>query len=170
VRRALGVILLGLMLPFSAAAAPLKIRIAWVQMPSELQPILFAHPGLARHQGESYEMEAVHFSGTPAMITALAAGELDIVPFAFSSLAAAIENARMDDIRVIADEFQDGAPGHYTNAYMVLKESPIERVEDLRGKVVASNAIGSALDMGLRVMLRRHGLEDRRDYTLVEAT
>jgi hypothetical protein len=35
---------------------------------------------------------------------------------------------------------------------------------------MASNAIGSALDMGLRAMLRRHGLEDRRDYTLVEKT
>jgi NitT/TauT family transport system substrate-binding protein len=152
----------------AGAEAPLKIRIAWVQMPSEMQPILFAHPGLARHGGESYDMEAIHFNGTPAMITALAAGELDIVPFAYSSLAAAIENAQMEDIRIIADEFQDGAPGYYTNQYMVLKDSPIRTIEDLKGKVVASNAIGSALDMGLRAMLRKHGLEDRRDYTLVE--
>jgi sulfonate transport system substrate-binding protein len=150
------------------AEAPLKLRIGWVALPSELQSILFAHPGIARHVGQSYDLEAIHFSGTPAMITALAAGELDIVPFAFSSLATAIERAGMDDLRVISDEFQDGVPGYYTNEYMVLKDSPIRTVEDLKGKVVASNAIGSALDMGLRVMLRKHGLEDKKDYTLVE--
>jgi len=102
------------------------------------------------------------------MITALAAGELDIAPLAYSSFGTAIDKAGMTDLRIIADEFQDGAPGYYTNEYMVLKESPVRTVEDLKGKVVASNAIGSALDMGLRAMLRRHGLEDRKDYTLVE--
>jgi sulfonate transport system substrate-binding protein len=151
-----------------ARAEALKLRIGWVALPSELQSILFAHPGIARHVGQSYELEAIHFSGTPAMITALAAGELDIVPFAFSSLGTAIDKAGMDDLRIISDEFQDGVPGYNTNEYMVLKDSPIRTVEDLKGKVVASNAIGSALDMGLRAMLRKHGLEDKRDYTLVE--
>ena len=150
------------------AAEPLKIRIGWVAIPSELQAVLFSHPGIARHVGTSYSLEAIRFAGTPPMITALAAGELDIVPFAFSSLATAIENARMDDLRVISDEFQDGVAGHYTNEYMVLKDSPIRTVEDLKGKVVASNAFGSAVDLGLRAMLRKHGLEDKRDYTLVE--
>jgi NitT/TauT family transport system substrate-binding protein len=152
----------------AAQAEALKLRIGWVALPSELQSILFAHPGIARHVGQSYELEAIHFSGTPAMITALAAGELDIVPFAFSSLGTAIDKAGMDDLRIISDEFQDGVPGYNTNEYMVLKDSPIRSVEDLKGKVVASNAIGSALDMGLRAMLRKHGLEDKKDYTLVE--
>ena len=152
----------------TARAEALKLRIGWVALPSELQSILFAHPGIARHLGQSYELEAIHFSGTPAMITALAAGELDIVPFAFSSLATAIEKAGMDDLRVISDGFQDGVPGYYTSEYMVLKDGPIRTVADLKGKVVASNAIGSALDMGLRAMLRKHGLEDKKDYTLVE--
>ena len=53
-----------------ARAEALKLRIGWVALPSEMQSILFAHPGIARHVGQSYELEAIHFSGTPTMITA----------------------------------------------------------------------------------------------------
>jgi sulfonate transport system substrate-binding protein len=75
----------------------------------------------------------------------------------------------MDDLRVIADDFQDGNAGSYSNEFMVLADGPIKRVEDLKGKVVASNAVGSAVDIAMRAMLRKHGLEDKRDYTVVEA-
>jgi NitT/TauT family transport system substrate-binding protein len=75
----------------------------------------------------------------------------------------------MDDIRVIADEFQDGVPGYYTQEYMVLADGPIKKPEDLKGKVVATNAGGSAVDVAMKAMLRKFGLEDKRDYTVVEA-
>ena len=52
---------------------------------------------------------------------------------------------------------------------MVLKDSTIHKVEDLKGKVIASNAAGSAIDIAMRAMLRKHGLEANRDYTMVEA-
>ncbi len=52
---------------------------------------------------------------------------------------------------------------------MVLNDGPIKKVEDLKGKVVATNAAGSAVDVAMRAMLRKHGLEDKRDYTVVEA-
>ena len=75
----------------------------------------------------------------------------------------------MDDLRIIADEFQDGVDGYYSQEYMVLTDGPIKKVEDLKGKVVATNAAGSAVDVAMRAMLRKHGLEDKRDYTIVEA-
>jgi sulfonate transport system substrate-binding protein len=74
----------------------------------------------------------------------------------------------MSDLRIIADVFQDGAPGYYTNEYMVLKDSPIKTIEDLKGKVVASNVAGSAVDMAMRAMLKNHGLEDKKNVTFVE--
>jgi NitT/TauT family transport system substrate-binding protein len=52
---------------------------------------------------------------------------------------------------------------------MVLGDGPIKKVEDLKGKVTATNAAGSAMDVAMRAMLRKHGLEDKRDYTIVEA-
>src|SRR5262249_32678211 len=50
----------------------------------------------------------------------------------------------------------------------VLKDSPIKSVEDLKGKVLASNAIGGGLDIGIRAMLRKHHLDDKRDANIIE--
>jgi sulfonate transport system substrate-binding protein len=66
-------------------------------------------------------------------------------------------------------ELQDGAPGYYSNEFMVLADGPVRKVGDLKGKVLATNALGSAVDIAMRAMLRRHSLEDKRDYTIVEA-
>jgi NitT/TauT family transport system substrate-binding protein len=52
---------------------------------------------------------------------------------------------------------------------MVLADSPIKNIEDLKGRVVATVAAGAAVDVAIRTMLRKHGLEDKRDYTMVEA-
>ena len=103
------------------------------------------------------------------MITALAAGELEIANLAYSTFPLAVQNANMDDLRVIADEFQDGVAGYSTNEFVVLKDSPIQKIEDLKGKVIATNAAGSAVDIAMRAMLQKHGLEDKRDYTIIEA-
>jgi sulfonate transport system substrate-binding protein len=102
-------------------------------------------------------------------VTALANGELEVANLAFSTLPIAIQNANLDDLRVIADEFQDGVPGYYSQEYMVLSDGPIKKIEDLKGKVVAINAAGGAVDVAARTMLRRHGLEANRDYVMVEA-
>jgi NitT/TauT family transport system substrate-binding protein len=75
----------------------------------------------------------------------------------------------MDDLRISADEFRDGVEGYYSQEYMVLADGPIRKIEDLKGKVVMSNAVGSAIDVAMRAMLRKHGLEDKRDYTVVES-
>jgi NitT/TauT family transport system substrate-binding protein len=103
------------------------------------------------------------------MITALATGDIEIGDLAYSSFALAVENAGMDDLRIISDEFQDGVNGYYTNEFFVLADGPVQKIEDLKGKVIATNAVGSAVDIAMRAMLRKHGLEDKRDYTVVEA-
>jgi len=103
------------------------------------------------------------------MIAAIANNELEVSNLAYSSFAIAIENAGLDDLRVIADEFQDGVAGYYTDLYFVRKDSGINKVEDLKGKVIGTNGAGSAVDVAIRAMLKKHGLEDKRDYTMLEA-
>ncbi|HJT06975.1 MAG TPA: PhnD/SsuA/transferrin family substrate-binding protein, partial [Stellaceae bacterium] len=117
------------------AADPVPIRIGYVVTPPELQPVLFARPELTKHLGKSYTVEPVHFKSTPVMITALAAGEIDIAALTFASFGTAIVNARMTDLRIIADEFQDGVEGYFTEPYLVRRDSGIDKVEDLKGKV-----------------------------------
>jgi NitT/TauT family transport system substrate-binding protein len=152
-----------------AQSAPVKIRVGWVVVPASTAPLVLEKKDLLQHFGKSYVAEATRFEGTPPVITALAAGELDIGPLAFSSFGLAIQNAHLDDLRVIADEIQDGVPGHGTNQFMVLNDGPVKTIADLRGKVLATNALGSAVDIAMRAMLRRNGLEANKDYTIVEA-
>src|SRR5436305_1362069 len=153
----------------AAAQTPVKIRVAWVAPLANWGSILLEKKDLATHFGKSYVMEPIRFAGTPTMITALANNELEIANFAYSSLALAIKNAGIDDLRVIADDFRDGVPGYYSQEYFVLKDGPIKTVADLKGKVIATNVVGSAVDVATRAMLRKSGLEDKRDYTVIEA-
>ncbi len=150
------------------AADPLKIRLAWAVVPSELSPILFVKPGIARHVGVTYTVEPIHFAAAPLMITALATGEVDVAPFAYSTIPNAVQNAGLTDLRIIADEFQDGVEGYYTNQFMVRKDSSIQAVEDLKGKIVATNGAGSPVDIAMRSMLRKHNLQEPRDVTMFE--
>ena len=152
----------------SVSADPVNIRAGWSNTPTAMAPIIFAKPELAKHLGKTYTMEPMHFRGSAPEITALASGDLDIATLAPSSMASAIENAHMSDLRVIGDENQDGVEGWYTSLYFVLKDSPIKTVEDLKGKVLASNAIGGGLDIGIRAMLRKNHLDDKRDVNIIE--
>ena len=149
-------------------AEPVKIRMSWVAPVANWASIVLEKKDLAKHMGKSYTLETVRYQGTPQMITAIANNELEVSNLAYSSLAIAIENAGLDDIRVIADEFQDGVAGHYTDLYYVRKDSGINKVEDLKGKVIGTNGGGSAVDVAIRAMLHKHGLEEKRDYTMLE--
>jgi sulfonate transport system substrate-binding protein len=153
----------------AAAQQAVKIRGAWVAPVANWTSILLEKKDLARHLGKSYVYEPVRYVGTPPMITAIANNELEISTLAYSTLAIAIQNAGMNDLRVIADDFRDGVEGYYSEEFMVLADGPIRKVEDIKGKVVATNAAGSAVDVATRAMLRKFGLEDKRDYTMVEA-
>jgi NitT/TauT family transport system substrate-binding protein len=150
------------------AQQPVKIRLSWVAPVSNWASIMPEKKDLAKHLGKSYTLETVRYAGTPPMITALANGELEVANLAYSTLAIAIENAGMTDLRVIAHEFRDGVPGRYTHEYFVLADGPVKNAQDLKGKVVATNAAGSAVDVAMRAMLRKSGLEDKRDYTMIQ--
>jgi sulfonate transport system substrate-binding protein len=152
-----------------ARADPVQIRVAWVAPISNWISIWLDKKDLAKHFGQSYVFAPVHFAGTPPMVTAIANNEVEIGDLAYSTLPIAIKNAGMDDIRVIADDFQDGVDDYWTIRYDVLKDGPIKKVEDLKGKVLATNAEGSAVDIAMKAMLHQHGLENKRDYTVIEA-
>lgn len=150
-------------------AEPLKIRIAWTTVPGQLTPVLFAKTDQLRHAGRSYVVEHSRFAGSGPMVTALATDAVDLAPLAPSSFGLALQNARLRDMRIVSDDYQDGAAGHYSNEFLVRADSPLRTIEDLKGKILAVNGIGGGSDSALRAMLRRHGLEDRRDYAIVEA-
>jgi sulfonate transport system substrate-binding protein len=153
----------------AAQAEPLKIRLSYVVPVSNWATILFLKPELAPHLNKSYTFEPMHFQNSSLTVQGLAAGEIDIANIGFTTFPLAVENADMTDARIIADELQDGVPGYYSDEFMVLKDSPIKTVADLKGKILADGGLGSGLDIPIRVMLGKYNLQDKRDVTIVEA-
>jgi NitT/TauT family transport system substrate-binding protein len=161
----------GLAAPNVATAAPLAIKVGWATMPGHLIPVLFDNPqqkGL-KHAGSSYTVEPVLFRGSSPQITAMAAGELNLTAFSASADALAISNAGLD-ARVLADIIQDGVPGYHSDTWLVAVDGPVHALADLKGKRIATNAIGSAADTAMRATLETVGLHDRRDYVVVQAS
>jgi sulfonate transport system substrate-binding protein len=151
------------------ADEPVKIRMAYAAAPAQLVPVIFQNPSILKHYGKSYTVETQYFRGSSPELTALGAGDIDIAALAFSTFGLAIQNAHMEDLRLIGDLYQDGVGDHYSSEYMVGAKSGIQTPKDLKGKRVASNGIGGAIDIAMRKMLRDAGLEDQRDYTVIEA-
>jgi NitT/TauT family transport system substrate-binding protein len=154
-----------------ARADPLTIRIGWVVTPGHLAPLEEElgkrQPALFKHLSQSYVMQAVHFQGTTPEIQAQAINELEVASFSTAAVALAITNAHLDE-RIVADVVADGMPGHFTENFVVLADGPIKTIEDVKGKRIATNTIGSASDAAMRTMFRKHGIKDS-DFTTVEA-
>jgi sulfonate transport system substrate-binding protein len=144
-----------------AAAADLPvIRVGWAVVPASLGPLFAVTPGIARNVGKTYTLDLVRFSATPQQMAGFAAGEIDIGSFSFSTMALAVENAGLTDLRIIDGIMSDGAHGAYSNEFMVLNGGPIHAIDDLRGKVFATSGAGASGDMAMRLMLRKRGIPD----------
>jgi len=164
---ALGALLISCAMGSAAGAEPVKIRIAWSTMPTHLIPALYVKKELLKHYGKSYVVDPIQFRGSSPQLTALAAREIDLATLGPAPFALGVLNAKLD-LKIVADVFQDGAPGHLTMQFLVRRDSGIESVRDLKGKRVATNAIGSAADTAIRAMLHREGLDPRRDVNILE--
>ena len=155
----------------AASAADLPtIRLGWVVAPGSTAALLMMKPDASVHRDKTYKLEPMHFASTAVELVPLASNQVDIIDMSYAAIGSAIENAHLNDLRIIADEIQNGVDGHENGSgFLVLKNGPIKDFPDLKGKAVAVLTLGSAVDMQARIMLRRHGLEDKRDYNLIEA-
>jgi sulfonate transport system substrate-binding protein len=151
----------------ASAQQPVTIKIGWAQAPGHMAPILYQNKSILKHFGKTYIADPIRFQGSTPQIQAIATGELNIAAFGATAMVAAVTNARLD-MKIVADVIQDGVGNFFTAPYMVVKDGPVKTVQDLKGRRVASNAIGSASDAAMRIHLHKNGLQDR-DFTTVEA-
>ncbi len=158
------------LLSLPAFSEPVKLRIAYVTVPDHLIPLVEhlaeLRPDIFPGNNKTYSVELFRFQGSTPQITALAAHEIDIASFGPSTLVFAVNNAHLD-MRVIADVLQSGVnnPGLY---YAVLKDGPIQKIEDMKGHRAATNSIGGITDMLMRIAFFQHGLNEK-DYVVIEA-
>jgi len=153
----------------AAQSEPLQVRVGYSSMPAHLIPTFYEAKDALKHEGTSYTVEAIRFNGSTPQLTALAAGEIDMAALSPTALALGVANASLD-VKVVADIIQDGMPGHYSQTIYVKTDSGIEKPEDLKGKVVAVNQVGSAVDMALRAMAAKVGLDPATDMRVIEAS
>src|SRR5579875_501456 len=156
----------------AAAADPVRIRIGWAQVPTQMTPLVAelakTHPELFPNLNKTYTYEPMRFQGSPPQITAFASGEIEVAAFGPSALALSVTNAHLDP-RVVADIAQDGdTHGYYDTWWAVKKDSPIKTLADVKGHTVIVNAKGASTDMFLREELHRNGVGDN-DFTEIEA-
>jgi NitT/TauT family transport system substrate-binding protein len=157
-----------------ASAAPVTIHYATGGGigPNEMETIIYLDylkENVLKNYGKSYTLEMTFTRGTPEAATLLASAQADLGTLAFSTFATAVaKDAVAGGLSIISDNYQDGHAGNATNTFFVLQDSPIKSVEDLKGKKVGINAFGSAVDLVLRVVLKKKGLDPRRDVEIVE--
>ncbi len=148
-----------------AAAEPVKIRIGWNQTPGHLVSVLFINKDNLRHAGKSYAVETIRFRGSSPQMQAMAAGKIELAALGSTAVYLLVKKANTD-ARIVADVVQE-REGYWTNPFMVVRDGPIKKIEDLKGKRVGTNTIGSSGDTSMRVVVRRHGLKDA-DFNSIE--
>jgi sulfonate transport system substrate-binding protein len=154
----------------TAGAEPTKIRVDWSTIPGQFAPLIPTVPKYApnvyRHYGKSYVVEPIRLQGGGASLTALAAGQVDIVTIPPQALVLGVTEAKLD-MRVIGQQISTEVPGYLLTHFWV-RGSEVKKVEDLKGKVVAVNARGANVDSAAHIIMRKFGLEEPRDYQIAE--
>jgi sulfonate transport system substrate-binding protein len=158
----------------SAQPAPVKIRYATGGGigPNEMETIIFLdwmQKNVLQQYGKAYVVDMTFTRGTPEAATLLAAEQADVATLSFSVFATMVQKGVVaDGLSIIADNYQDARPGFAANTFYVLEGSSFRSVADLRGKRIGVNAFGSAVDLALRVYLKKNKLDARKDVEIVE--
>jgi NitT/TauT family transport system substrate-binding protein len=140
-------------------AAQEKVRIGWAAMTASHTPLWVAQEKgfLAKH---GLSAETIFFGAGPPAMQALVAGDLDIVV----TSAPNVVNPRLggaDTVMILSiiPTFIDH----------IISAPSITSPEQLRGKIGSVNRFGSISDMGLRLSLRRLGIDPEKDVKIVPA-
>ena len=148
-------VLLGIQL----SAAQERVRVGWAAMTASHTPLWVAQEkGLFAKQG--LLAESIFFGAGPPAMQALVAGDLDIVV----TSAPNVVNPRLggaDTVMILSiiPTFIDH----------IISAANIASSEQLKGKSGSVNRAGSISDMGLRLSLKRLGIDPDKDVKIVPA-
>ena len=147
-------------------AEPVKIRMGWGIPAEEVKYVMMKRPQVLKNYGKTYTLEWFQFAGTAPQATALAAGGLDAATLASLSLAESIDKIGLD-VKVTGGIIMEVSP-NFTSTWLVLENSGINAVKELKGKTVGVNVYGASLDHIQRAILRKAGLDPEKDVKILE--
>lgn len=141
----------------SSGSAQEKLRLAWAGASPTNSPIwAIQERKLLQKQGVDPEIIAI--SNSPTVLQALLAGEIDAASISVTTLTSS-RLAGADTVMVlgVVPTFVD----HIVSA------ANITSVEQLKGKTGGVNRLGTTSDMGLRLALRKLGIDPEKDAKIL---
>jgi len=146
-------------------ADTVKIRVGHGSAAEEPLWTMKAAPEVTPNQGKTYELEYTLFRGTDKRFQAFEAGELDVaVGSAHSVMMAAAQGVKF---KIIASLSKEGGENGFATQYMVLEDSPIKSIPDVKGKMIGINGARSSAEIWARLALTKNGLHPTRDVKWV---
>lgn len=119
--------------------------------------------------GDGYELEVTRNASTPDSLNQMAAGEVDVALLTTVSYASAVqEEAVAGNISMVATDFWDAHPEYYGFTIYARGDSDIEGPEDLEGKNLGVNALGTGIHAIYNKKLEQVGLDPESDVNFVE--
>ena len=157
---AIGLLAVGSLAALSVSAlAQEKARIAWAALNPAASPMwVVQEKGLLRKLG--VDAEIIGINASPIAMQALLAGDLDVIVTSVTTLVSTrLAGADTIMIQTLVPTFVDH----------IVSLASITDIQQLRGKTGGVNRLGSTSDLGLRLGLRRLGLNPEADTTIITA-
>ena len=149
--------LIALIAAHSAASAQEKLRLAWAGFSPTNSPIwVIEDRKLMQKQGVQPEIIAINAS--PTVLQALLANEIDAASISVTTLTSS-RLAGADTVMIV------GVVPTFVDHIVSL--SNITAVEQLKGKTAGVNRLGSTSDLGLRLALRKLGVDPEKDVKII---
>ena len=149
--------LISLFLWLSPATAQEKLRLAWAGFSPTNSPIwVIQDRKLLQRQGVDPEIIAINAS--PTVLQAILANEIDAASISVTTLTSSrLQGADTVMIVGVVPTFVDH----------IISVSSISRIEQLKGKIGGVNRLGSTSDLGLRLALRKLGVDPDKDVKIL---
>jgi NitT/TauT family transport system substrate-binding protein len=136
-----------------------KTRIAWAALNPAASPMwVVQEKGLLKKLG--VDAEIIGINSSPIAMQALLAGDLDVIVTSVTTLVGArLAGADTIMIQTLVPTFVDH----------IVSLSSVTDLQHLKGKTGGVNRVGSTSDLGLRLALRRLGINPESDAKIITA-
>jgi NitT/TauT family transport system substrate-binding protein len=149
--------LIALLLWFAPAMAQEKLRLAWAGFSPTNSPIwVIEDRKLLQKMG--VQPEIISINASPTVLQALLANEIDAASVSVTTLTSS-RLAGADTVMIV------GVVPTFVDHIVSL--SSVTAVEQLRGKTGGVNRLGSTSDLGLRLALKKLGVDPEKDVKII---
>ena len=156
-RSSLGVIFGFILATASLAAGQEKLRLAWAGFSPTNSPVwVMEDRKLLQKQGVTPEIISINAS--PTVLQALLANEIEAASISVTTLTSS-RLAGADTVMIL------GVVPTFVDHIVSL--SNITAVEQLKGKTAGVNRLGSTSDLGLRLALKKLGIDPEKDVKII---